>query len=215
MKLLDDDERSLDRTMPTKLSNRINPLIAIALSFCAVLLCASDRENYDGKWWLSLNKRQRLSFIDGYTLCYQKMVSAKEFDEDIGLYRDRINTCLTEHPESTGDALSDLLWRVAHPPYSRPPAKHAPGGETYPGRWGLYNGDDYWQLGTDEEHLAFIQGFLDCYNKHTNHPNGTFSKPRESYVKAIDDWYGFGKNVPIVKGHENDGIPDVLFRFHD
>ena len=190
-------------------------LIAAVLCLSAVALATDVREHYDGKWWLSLKKEQRLSYVDAYTVCYQKMVKAEAFDEDIRLYRDRINAYLREHPQSAQDAVSDLLWRVANPPYSRPAANHAPGGETYSGRWGLYNGDDYWQLGTDEEHLAFLQGFLDCYEKHTNHPDGTFSKPREWYVKAIDDWYGYGPNVPIVKSHVNDGIPDVLFRFRD
>lgn len=201
--------------MIARRANATNPPIAIALCLCSTLLWASDREHYDGKWWISLKKELRLSFVDGYIVCYQNMVNAKEFDEDIRLYRDRINAYLTEHPESARESVSDLMSRMAHPPYSRPPAKHAAGGETYPGRWGLYNGDDYWQLGTDEEHLTFIQGFLDCYDKHTNHPNGTFSKPLEWYVKAIDDWYGYGPNVPVIKSRVNDGIPDVLFHFHD
>jgi hypothetical protein len=173
-------------------------------------------ETYDGKWWLSLNERQRLSFIDGHQSCYYYMVNPKgPFEENIGLYRDRINAYLEKHPDATNEMVDDLLWRVANPPYSQPPPKSAPGGEEWTEKWGYYNGDDYWQLGTDEDHLAFIQGFLECYDRHTNHPNGTFSKPREWYVKAISDWYGFGPDVPIVKGHENDGIPDVLFRFRD
>jgi hypothetical protein len=212
-KLCDDEELSLDRTVPAKRAYRATPWMAIVLCLCTASLWATDRENYNGKWWLSLNQFQRLSFMDGYKLCYQKMVSAREFDEDIHLYRDRINTYLKEHPESAGDTLGELLWRLAHPPYSRPLAKHPSGGETYSGRWGFYNGGDYWQLGDDEDHLAFVQGFLDCYGKHTSHPNGIFSKSRESYVKAIDSWYGSG--AAAVKGHENDGIPDVLFRFHD
>jgi hypothetical protein len=32
-------------------------------------------------------------------------------------------------------------------------------------------------------------------------------------VKAIDDWYGYGPNVPIVNEHVKTGFPTFFFPF--
>lgn len=192
------------------------------LGFCCVLTvqihAAEVKENYVGRWWLTTNQYQRLRFVDGYTTCYHYMVDPKHpFQENIKLYVERMNAYLKEHPESGDEPVGALLWRAANPPYSKTAVKQAPGGEEWKEKWGYHDGDNDWLLMDDSARLAFIQGFLDCYDKHTNHPEGKFSKPREWYVKAVDDWYGYKPNDPsaVIESRLNDKIPDVLFRFSD
>jgi hypothetical protein len=179
---------------------------------------AQGKDNYVGKWWLAANEYQRLAFVDGYITCYYYMVDPKRpFQENIKLYVKRVDEYLEQHPQAGDEPVDALLWRAASPPYSKPPIKHAPGGEEAKEKWGFYDGGNYWLLGQDSQKLGFIQGFLHCYDKRTDHPEGMFSKPREWYVKAIDDWYGDEPHHPsaIVKSRVDDKVPEVLFRFSD
>jgi hypothetical protein len=193
-------------------------MLAVSCILVLPMSAVKGEEQYVGKWWLTTNKYQRLRFVDGYTTCYHYMVDPKRpFQENIKLYVERMNAYLQEHPRSSDEPVDALLWRVANPPYSKSPVEQAPGGEEWKEKWGYHDGDNDWLLMDDSVRLAFLQGFLECYDKRTNHPDGTFSKSREWYVKAINDWYGYTPNDPsaTINSRAADKIPEVLFRFSD
>ena len=56
--------------------NRIYVVLA-----CLAFLSASalgQNVNYDGRWWLLINERQRGGFIYGFILCYAHLVDRKD-----------------------------------------------------------------------------------------------------------------------------------------
>jgi hypothetical protein len=108
---------------------------------------------------------------------------------------------------------------MAAPPYAQT-VQEISGGDATPEqlchKWGPYEDGMDWR-GWGHWSLAYIQGFLECYSKHTKREHGTFSKPAEWYVKAITDWYGLEEGHPEVinVSRRYDKIPEVLFRFRD
>ena len=84
-------------------------------------------------------------------------------------------------------------------------------------KWGPYDSGDEWRASSQLERLGMIQGFLECYERHTHSERGTFSQPREWYVRKISDWYGVKPDDPseVDPKTVKDKIPEVLFRLHD
>jgi len=197
------------------------------LLFCCCLslnVRAADKpSSYDGLWWLTIDNRQRMLFIDGFRACYFHLVDRHThlYDEDPRLaYVPRLNAYLHDHPEATTESVESLLWKISGPPYARTvhhPAKGNESGDEVQQKWGPYDDGEEWRGLSDTDRLGTIQGFLECYDKHTNHEHGTFSRPREWYVKKISGWYGVKPDDEGVVDPKtvNDKIPEVLFRLHD
>jgi len=178
-------------------------------------LGASGDNRYDGKWWLSVEEHERVYVIEGYTNCYQFLPKPEiKFVESSRAYESRLRTYLEAHAESLKEPVETLLWKMASPVYAQPLDNS--GGEKWKGKWGYANGD-LWSQMSDLDRLGFIKGFLDCYSRSTKSEQGTFSKPRRSYMKAISKWYGVKADDPgeIIPDRKETKIPDVLFRFHD
>jgi hypothetical protein len=98
---------------------------------------ASSTDIYDGQWWLSINKRQRMNFVYGYVTCANGLAKLDvRFDESVLTYAPRLTTYLKEHPEASKDSVENLLWKIASPPYSRT-VNHPGKGEDV-GDWGAW-----------------------------------------------------------------------------
>jgi len=113
-----------------------------------------------------------------------------------------------------------LLSKLSNPPYSRSVHHPAEGNESskeLKQKWGPYNDGDEWRVLRELERVGWVQGFLECYGKHTKAEHGSFSKPREVYVKKLSEWYGVNPDDPseVDPKTMNDKIPEVLFGLHD
>jgi len=194
--------------------------LAAVLVSSVDLLGASGDNRYDGKWWLSVNERQRRGFVHGFLLCYSELVDRQLFEESYSAYSSRLTEYLKAHPEASSESADVLLQRMAAPPYARPVHKPAGQGNETPEqlnvKWGPYENGDGWRAGAPWN-LGYIQGFLECYSKHTKSEHGTFSKPAEWYVKVISRWYGTKEGDPdaLDMSRAQEKIPEVLFRFRD
>ena len=87
----------------------------LCLVFCLLATCgtagASSADIHDGQWWLSINERQRTSFVYGYITCAIKLAKLDvRFDEAFSTYALRLTAYLQEHPEASKDSVEKLLW---------------------------------------------------------------------------------------------------------
>jgi hypothetical protein len=172
--------------------------------------------SHDGKWWLSIGERQRLGFVDGFEICYVYLVDSNTHLNKPFTLRLALTKYLQDHPESGPQQVESTLLKVnTQLPVKRPSTHPNETPEERAAKWGAHNDGFDWR-GPDTFNLGYIQGFLECYSKHTKQEYGTFSKLPEWYVKAIADWYGTGPDPGQINlRREKEKIPEVLFRFRD
>lgn len=154
----------------------------------------------------------------GFVVCYSNLVDRKPFQEPYRSYSTRLTGYLQTNPDSIPESVDVMLLKIANPPFAktvhRPPTPNE-SAQASAAKWGVNNDGDEWR-GTSSFQLGYVQGFLECYSKHTKHTDGIFSRPPEWYVKAIAEWYGTGINPEKINAtRQHDKIPDVLFRFPD
>jgi hypothetical protein len=191
-------------------------VIAAWISSTLVVQGVASAPSYDGKWWLSVDKRQREGFVDGYLACYMFDVKGEiKFEYTGQMYAPRVTDYLRAHPDEQERPAEQLLWAVTKSPYAPPARRNLGGqGETYPGKYGFYDGE-FWREMRDSEHLGFIQGFLYCYSKYGDASKGAFSKPAPEYVEAISKWYEIDDEGGINPKKMSAKIPTILFKFRD
>jgi hypothetical protein len=193
-------------------------LVLVGLVFLTVA-APSKGAVFDGQWWLSVDQRQRDGFVYGFVVCYSNLVDRKLFQESYRAYATRLNGYLQAHPESLAEPVESTLRRVASPPFAKPVQRASVPNETpkeSAAKWGANNDGDEWR-GATSWNLGYVQGFLQCYSRHTKSEYGTFSKAPEWYANAIANWYGVKADDPeeINVSRRNEKIPEVLFRFRD
>jgi hypothetical protein len=174
---------------------------------------------YDGQWWLSLDERQRQGFVDGFEVCYVNLVDRKTFQGSTYTSRLKLAEYLQAHSDSLREPVEISLLKSSKSRPLKPVHKPLTPNETpeeLHAKWGAHNDGDEWR-GPDSWNLGYIQGFLECYSKHTKSEHGTFSKPPQWYADAIANWYGTKADDPEALDETKAGekIPEVLFRFRD
>jgi hypothetical protein len=192
-------------------------LILAVFLFGGVVKSAETAVMYDGKWWLSVSKEQRLGFFEGYATCYLNDTNGKvRFTESGYAYEPRLTSYLEQNPKENAASIEELLWKMATPLYAQSITRLPGSGEKSKGKYGYLDGD-YWRQSKDVKRIGLIQGFLYCYSRSVKAPAGTFSKPPLYYVKSISKWYGVKKDDPseITPNRIATKIPNVLFRFRD
>src|SRR5437588_6090028 len=144
--------------------NRFLASIGILLIYGVISQGAQSGPNYDGRWWLSISKQERLGFFEGYATCYLNDTDGKlRFAESGYTYEPRLTEYLHANPTEQDKSIEDLLWKMAAPPYARR-LTVPEGGETVKGKYGYLDGD-YWRQNVGTQRLRLIQGFLYCYSK--------------------------------------------------
>lgn len=156
-------------------------------------------------------------FVKGFVICYLNLVDQTPFR---GFSFDTLSTSLTkylqEHPESQSlPAESSLLKVSMLLPKRKSFAKPDETASEMAAKRGTNNDGDEWR-GVDTFQLGYIEGFLQCYSRHTKQEYGTFSKPPDWYVNAIADWYGTGPEPEESNpSRASEKIPELLFRLRD
>lgn len=157
-----------------------------------------------------------MGFVHGFEICYARLVDRNTPLNKPFTLRLALTKYLQDHPKSQSQPLESTLLKVnMQLPVRRSslPPNETP--EEIAAKWGANNDGFEWR-GPDTFHLGYVQGFLECYSKHTKQEYGTFSKSAEWYVRAIVDWYGTGSDPDQLNlSREKEQIPEVLFRFRD
>lgn len=203
--------------MTNKCTAGIFAALLCLLSLGVANIESRTNDGYDGKWWLSIGKKQREGFIDGYIACYSYDVRGLiRFAYESGqTYAPRLTDYLSNHPEEEGKPVEQTLWKIAKPPYAPPPPKHhGVGSGPNTGKYGGYDGE-FWREVDNSKRLGFVQGFLYCYEKNVRGIENDFPSEGSVYVKAISNWYGIDENDEGAIDAKRAGakIPDVLLKF--
>jgi len=183
--------------------------LLIALSVIGIASGSTGDQAHDGKWWLSVDKDQRLGFVDGYIDCYVFVRKGPlPFLESPNQYEQRVTEHLKNHVSDCSKPVTQVLEVIA----AKPAAKTT-------GKWeeehGLFDGD-YWRQAEPSGRVGFIQGFLECQRK-DGKAVAKFSRSDDWYVAQISQWYGIKEDDPgeINPKRESKKIADVLYTFKD
>lgn len=185
--------------------------LSVALSSCAQTPVSP--KIYDGKWWASTSKEQRVGFLSGYADCSINDVGDKRWSHFSAINEEpKVSKYFADHASDMSLEVETVLWKLW--PESKQ-TKPAPNGDTYRDKHGFFDGD-YWRQADASHRLGFIQGYLFCQKKHSK-PAATFSSTPEWYVVRISNWYGLKANDPdeIDEKKVDQKIANVLYLLRD
>jgi len=171
------------------------------LSLLSVQGCAAQ-SSYGSDWWKSAGVDERTQFIAGYVDC-------ETYDRQNGdfapvqwtLVEPRISTYYSRHAETRRTAPSLIL------EMSGESAMPNIGGEVYPGKHGIFDGD-YWRQMTPSGRTGFVEGYLSCRSSAPERlpiPKN----PIAWYVRAIDASY-CNNDQDCPDEHATEKIGDIL-----
>ncbi len=169
-------------------------------------------QRLDGKWWSSLYDQEQVEFLAGYIDCYGNDLGNKgTFVESWYTYAPRITAYYENHPEWQTRPVTSVLFAVR----SKTPPKPLRGGEVWTEKHGFFDGD-YWDGITDRQRVAFIRGYLACYQEFLKTRPTSFSKSPESYAEHISRWFGLKSSPSVLNPkRERAAIADALYKFAD
>jgi len=77
---------------------------------------------YDGQFWREASENERLGYLEGYLLCYSKMMNGArvKFSDTPSKYRTLINEYVESHPKSDDEKLAYILYRFRDRALARP-----------------------------------------------------------------------------------------------
>lgn len=182
-----------------------NRVIKILFFFVFTLLVSqklfADSARFDGAWWLSVSKSQRISFLDGYFDCLVNDVvdNIPKPDCPTPTIEGGITAYYKTHQSELGVEVIAIYFSLCGPGSDQ---KSAPNGEVYSGKHGFFSGD-YWQQLENDERLGFIQGYTECQKKY-NKPIASFTQSQIWYSTQISQWYGVDPN-------DSDHVDNQLF----
>src|SRR5262249_27861355 len=114
--------------------------LLIALSVTGIASGSTGDQAHDGNWWLSVDKDQRLGFVDGYIDCYVFVRKGPlPFLESPYQYEQRVTEHLKNHVADRSKPVTQVLEAIVAKPVTKPS-----------GKWGEKHGyfdGDYWRQG--------------------------------------------------------------------
>jgi hypothetical protein len=187
----------------------------LAIGVLGVTSCAhaSSPQTYDGKWWVSASKDQRIGFLSGYADCAIFDVGKPGLRHFSSINAEPIlSKYYSDHIEEQTTEVEPMLWKLW---VGSKPIEHPPKGETYKSKHGFFDGE-YWKQATPSHRLGFIQGYLYC-QKRNSKPEGSFTNTPDWYVTQISKWYGLKSpdSDEIDESKADKKIADVLLILKD
>ena len=187
--------------------------------FCGLMIClfstCSNAISYDGNWWNELSKDERIEFYTGYLDC-----AAYDAEQDIpNPYWDQVESEVTKfYNENTSEIEKPVIVviRQLYATGKLKPREVTTGGEYYPEKHGIFDGEYWRQLYFENVKLRFIEGYLVCQREFKK-PEASFSREAKWYVEQISQWYGVQSDDPSEINAERspDKIADVLYKLKD
>lgn len=186
---------------------------AFSAVVCIVCAHAMPSQNYDGNWWLSIDKDQKIGFLSGYADCVIYDVHKSGLNHFSAVNEEsRLSKYYLDHSNMRSMEVESLLWKLWA---GSKPISYPPKGETYKGKHGFFDGD-YWRQATPNHRLGFIKGYLYCQKKYSK-PMGIFTNSPEWYVDQISKWYGMksADSDEIDESKLDEKIAHVLYSLKD
>jgi hypothetical protein len=193
---------------------RLQSMIRGAFAGALALACvgtAAGSSSRNGHWWLVVSQERRVGFVAGYVDCDVYEAGETRLAEVSweGLAVD-VARVLEAEPGGRGRPVSAALLERA-PRHKRSVLE---GGETYPEKHGIFNGD-YWRVAAPDHRLGFVEGYLEC-REAIGKRGARFSRPPEQYVEEISRWYEARSESLAVRTRRGDEkIANVLERLAD
>lgn len=184
------------------------------IAFCLALCCtlaAQTAKVYDGAWWNSVSVEQRTGFLAGYIDCAVYDAGEKRYEAvSWNIAEKAVTTGYGADASELKTPVSSMLVRFIE---TQKPGTIQPGGEVYPGKHGIFNGE-YWRQSLPAHRLGFIEGYLERHVKIAN-SKASYSRPAAWYVNQISNWYGIKTGDPgeIDTKRSPAKIADVLYLF--
>jgi len=186
-------------------------VIICSLIICLFSACA-EAISYDGKWWNSLSHNEKLIFLAGYIDCAVYDAGQKNMS-GVSWYslEPEVTKFYRENTSDIGKPVITVLTQFGPTEKLKTP----PGGEPYPGKHGMFDGE-YWRQALDDGRRGFITGYLACQQEFKK-PEASFSHEIQWYVDQISKWYGIQPDDPSEINEERylEKIADVLYTLKD
>lgn len=163
---------------------------------------------YDEKWWSQKDSEEQEGFLNGAADCLVWVAHKKWVSHSVAWARPKITEYYRTH-EATGTLPVIEVWHTVLS--DAPPDINSPAAEKWTNPHGYYDGQ-YWREGSMSEHVAFLEGYLECLRTQLVPPTTqTYSRSITYYVDKIDKYID-------EKAHphsDHEAIADILARFRD
>ncbi len=162
--------------------------------------------------WHSASKDERRGFLAGYIDCAAYDVGWKYL---LDLSWNAVEPKVTDYYDAHASELQTPVASVFAKLASSQQPRKAAGGESYPEKHGIFDGD-YWRQAPASHRLGYIEGYLVC-QRDQGKPVATFSNTTEWYVAQISQWYGVRDNDPgeIDEKRVDRKIANALYLLRD
>jgi hypothetical protein len=187
--------------------------IALCLALCCSFAVATPAGIHDGAWWNSVSVQHRTGFLAGYIDCALNDAGEKQYEAVAwNVAEQAVTKRYSAHAAELKTPVSSMLVQFVK---EQKPGPIQPGGEVYPGKHGIFDGE-YWRQSPPEHRLGFIEGYLERHAKIAN-SGVSYAQPAAFYVKQISNWYGIRADDPgeINAKRSPRKIADVLYLFRE
>jgi hypothetical protein len=136
-------------------------------------------------------RKSGLVFLAGYIDCVVYDAGKTQLaDAQWNVLEVQISKYYSAHASEIQTPVAVLLMRFGN----NQGKNAASGGESYPGKHGMFDGE-YWRQVSPDHRLGFLEGYLEC-QKENNKPAATFSRSAVWYVAQISQWLGVKADDP-------------------
>lgn len=168
---------------------------------------------YDGPWGLSVNREERLGFLNGIADCRafhlgQRLSANRSAVEDEQL--------LANFYQKNPSLLTKPVLQALEQFDSTEGEGRPSGGQGWSHVPHAYWDGLWWKGSSRSERLGFVEGYISCLKERPGRPPTVFSKPPGEYVRRISEWYKLDDATHSIDPvREEEKIANVLLRFAD
>lgn len=168
--------------------------------------------SHSGRWWLAAPREERLGYLAGYIDCATTDAGKQRLA--VGWYS--LEPKITKYYGRGASVVARPAWEILKELAAAEPANPSNrGGESYPGKHGMFDGE-YWRQSPPDHRLGFIEGYLDC--RTVEEVSGVrYSKATAAYVARLSEWFGIEADDPseVRADRAEVKIADALHLFRD
>lgn len=194
-----------------KIGSSMRGVLALGAVLLGFVSAAADGLR-DGTWWKTISVEAQTAFAAGFIDCATYDANETRLSDSSW---HELQAQTSEHyralAKDSSRPVVSVMMQVARP--RKLPSQ--PGGEVYPGKHGIFDGN-FWRMMKADQQLAFLDGYLDCL-KAQRVKAPVFLRPAEWYRSKVSDWFGTKPEDQgaIRSDREEEKIANVLWRFGD
>lgn len=194
--------------------NRIRPIaITVATLLVASLAIQSNAQEtgkYNGRWWLSISKKKRTSFLNGYLDCYAFEASGSDRFGAISRHAQQITALYETNPQTLEVSVADVFHKFKLKDDDPEPMS---GGESWNEPHWYYDGEFWREIGSLGR-TAFVEGYMYCLERAALGSRRAFPRSAQYYSNLVTTWYPIDDEKETINIEEmREKIARVLFQF--